>query len=554
MVLHSNRRFVGFLFCISTGRHHFPCLGPFIKIFQFSTHIVPSNSALSPNENHILNELAELLPISHHNTASNLYKESNSAKLVEQSRDIGQFLLPEEKLRGVFLRKLKGKTKVEQALSNVPVDLNLHVFAEVVNRGNLSGESMVMFFNWAIKQPMFPKEIDSYNIIFKALGRRKFFESMMRSLNDMKDKCISPNLDTLSILMDSFIRARRVYKAIQLFGNLEEFGFACDSESLDVLLQCLCQRGHVGAATLFLNSMEGKMQLNIITYNIVIGGWSKLGKVNEIEKILKAMMTAGFNPDCLTFSYLIEGLGRADRVDDAVNIFDNMKDKGCIPNSTAYNAMIFNFISIGDFDGGMKYYKALLSSNCEPDMETFIRLISAFLKHRKVADALEMFDEMISRGFIPSTGTITSFIEPLCSYGPPYAAMMIYKKSRKIGCKVSISAYKLLLMRLSRFGKCGMVLNLWHDMQENRYSSDTEVYEYIINGLCNNGQLENAVLVMEEALQKGFCPNKLIYSKLKNKLLDSNKVERAYRLYLKMKKARQLDNARKYWRHSGWHF
>jgi len=91
-------------------------------------------------------------------------------------------------------------------------------------------------------------------------------------------------------------------------------------------------------------------------------------------------------------------------------------------------------------------------------------------------------------------------------------------------------------------------------MQECGYSSDLEVYEYIICGLCNVGQLENAVLVMEEALGKGFCPSRLVYSKLSNKLLATKKTEMAYKLFLKIKHARSLENARNYWRSNGWHF
>jgi pentatricopeptide repeat protein len=181
-------------------------------------------------------------------------------------------------------------------------------------------------------------------------------------------------------------------------------------------------------------------------------------------------------------------------------------------------------------------------------------MISGLIKASKVADALEMFDEMLDRGMVTKTGTVTSFIEPLCSFGPPHAAMVIYTKARKVGCKISLSAYKLLLMRLSRFGKCGMMLKIWDEMQESGYSSDMEVYEYLISGLCNIGQFENAVLVMEESMRKGFCPSRFICSKLNNKLLASNKVERAYRLFLKIKHARHSENARRCWRSNGWHF
>ena len=95
---------------------------------------------------------------------------------------------------------------------------------------------------------------------------------------------------------------------------------------------------------------------------------------------------------------------------------------------------------------------------------------------------------------------------------------------------------------------------MWEDLQGCGYSSDLEVYEYIISGLCNIGHLENAVLVMEECLQKGFCPSRLVYSKLSNRLLASDKAERAYKLFLKIKYARSCENVRRYWRANGWHF
>ncbi|XP_058187913.1 putative pentatricopeptide repeat-containing protein At5g43820 [Rhododendron vialii] len=528
--------------------------------FRFSTFNLlpnPSNNefqnppTIQPpiDESHVLNHLSDLLPIRRSATVPEQFTYEQL-----EVRAVDGFLTPEEKLRGVFLQKLIGKTAIERALSNTHVELSVDIVAKVVNRGNLGGEAMIMFFNWATKQPTIAEGIDCYHVILKALGRRKFFDHMVGVLHDMKMEGTRPVSDTWEIVMDSYVRARRVSKAIQMFGQLEEFGSRCDTESLNVLLRCLCRRSHVGAANSFLNKIEGKIPFNSITYNILISGWSKFGRIGEMETSLRAMMEDGFDPDCLTFSYLIEGLGRAGRIEDAVEIFDSMKERGREPDARVYNAMISNFISVGDFDEGIKYYECMLRNNCEPSMDTYTRLIAAFLKARRVANAIEMFDAMLCRGLIPTSGTVTSFIEPLCSYGPPHAALMIYEKARKVGCRVSLTAYKLLLMRLSRFGRCGMLLNVWDEMQKSGYPSDVEVYEHVINGLCNVGQLENAILVMEESVRKGFCPSRLIYSKLSNKLLSSNKVDMAYKLFLKIRVARRSENARRLWRAKGWHF
>lgn len=561
------RRLPRFSLLLYRTRYHFPYL-PFISPSNpLSTVALPSDSpntepSISPinkssdlDERRVLDELSDLFQFRRNSTViSNLYSESHIPVERGESRAVDEFLLPEEKLRGVFLQKLNGKTAIENALSSVDVDLCLDVVAKVLNRGNLGGEDMVMFFNWAKNQPEIDNDVSSYNIIVKALGRRNFFKFMVIILQEMVKQGVDPNLETMAIVMDSFVRARQIRRAVEMFEKLEEIGLRRDADSLNLLLQCLCRRSHVGAAVSLFNQMSGKMELNCMTYNIVLSGWSKYGRISEMERILELMVSKGLNPDCLTYSYLIEGLGRSGRIDDAVEIFDHMKEKGCAPNTRVYNAMISNFISVGSFDECMRYYKGLLSDNCEPDLDTYTKLIGAFLKARKVADAIELLEEMLDRGVVPTTGMVTSFLEPLCSFGPPHAAMMIYKKVRKSGCKVSFQAYKLLLMRLSRFGKCGMLLKVWDDMQESGHACDMEVYEYVINGLCNIGHLENAVLVMEEALRKGFCPSRMIYSKLNNKLLASDQVEKAYKLFLKIRVARQNDNARRYWRSNGWHF
>ncbi|XP_076896813.1 pentatricopeptide repeat-containing protein At3g61360-like [Bidens hawaiensis] len=515
--------------------------------FRYTTQIFRSLSTQTCDltkpidEHHVLDQLSVLLPIRHQTTPS-----------LAQTQQL-LLLSPEDKLRGVFIQKLNGTNAVKRALTAASVDLevNSNLIARVINRGNIDGGSMVMLFDWAVEHnKMLFHNVDTYNLLLKALGRRKYFDVMHNVLTDMRIKGLNPDNQTLFIFIDSFLKGKRVSKALRMFGEWE-----CDLDSLKVMLRCLCHRSYVSAASTLLNKMKGKVECDGEAYNIVICGWARFGRVSEIEKVLKEMVEDGFEADSLTFSYALEGLGRNGQIDDAVKMFESLKERElCVLNAAVYNAMIFNFISVGDIDECLKYYDAMLRNGCEPNVDTYVSIISAFLKARRVADALEMFDEMLGRGIMPTTGTVTSFIESLCSYGPPHAAMMIYKKAKDAKCTISVNAYKILLMRLSRFGKCGMLLNLWDEMEQSGYVSDVEVYEHIINGLCNNGQLEDAVVIMEECLKKGFCPSRLISAKLNNKLLDSNKVEMAYKLFLKVKKSRHGENARRFWRAKGWHF
>ncbi|XP_047941030.1 putative pentatricopeptide repeat-containing protein At5g43820 [Salvia hispanica] len=538
---------------------------------QLVVNTTKINSSTS-SECRILNQLCDIFPISIRSPsdvdsscnqldvrAADDFSIRSPSEVDSSCSQLGiraadDFLPPEDKLRGVFLQKLPSKVAIHSALSGVGVELNDEVFSKVVNMGDLSGEAMLVFFNWAIEQPNLSKGVGAFHIVLKALGRRKSFVHMMEIVKDMGNRGVTVNSETLFIVMDSYLRAHRVSKATTIFGELEKYGLECNMETLRVALSCLSQRSHVGTACLLFNRMREKVQCDGSMYNIIIGGWSKLGKVTEVEKFLKLMVDDGVEPNCVTHSYVIEGFGRAGRFDDAIRIFNFLEEKGSRLSSEVYDAMIFNCIANHDISGALKFHEGMVHDGFEPSVDTYVRIILYFLKRRRVSDAIELLDVMLGRGVIPSTGALTEILKPLCSYGPPYAALMVYNKARKAGCRVSMTGYKLLLMRLSRFGKCGMLLKMWEEMQESGYGCDMQVYEYLINGLCNTGRLESAVLVMEECISKGLFPSKIISSKLYNRLMDSNKVDVAYKLFLKLRNARLNENAQRYWRAKGWHF
>uniref|UniRef100_A0ACD5ZUH0 Uncharacterized protein n=1 Tax=Avena sativa TaxID=4498 RepID=A0ACD5ZUH0_AVESA len=472
-------------------------------------------------------------------------------------------LSPADRLCGIFLQKPAGRDALHRALSSTGLDgtaaLSPEVLSDAVSRGNLSGAAIIDLFDWATSNAKLPPSLDTCNIVIRALGRRKFFTFLENALEIMRRKGIIPDLTTLGIIIDSLVAARQVSKAVQLLKS-DQFGVGigqtCDrKEAFSLLINCLCQRSHVGVASSLIQAARGdSFVLDKHVYNDVMGGWARFGKVGKLEYFWAMMLEDGLVPDEVSHCHLIEALGRAGQAEEAVRVFEKMVQEGFGPTTMAYNALVSNFISLGDLDRSMSYYKEMVDKNCPPNSDTYCNMIRALLRARRVADALQIFDDMFAQGVLPNTGVITSFIEPLCTFGPPHAALMIYKKSRKAGCTISLKAYKLLLERLARFGKSGVVLKIWEEMQECGHPSDKEIYEFIVDGLCNVGKVDAAVSVVEESLRKGFCLGRVVYSKLNNRLLEMDKVETAYNLSKKIKHGRTLANSCNYCRANGWHF
>ncbi|XP_057871037.1 putative pentatricopeptide repeat-containing protein At5g43820 [Cryptomeria japonica] len=459
-----------------------------------------------------------------------------------------------EKICGVFLQKLKGKAAVEAAFAQTGVILTSETIERVVKRASLSGQALLTFFRWAGKQPNCQHNLNSYNDMLSGLGRRKYFDQMEGVLHQMNTQGPSPTFKTIDIVMTRYIKGNRIAEAVKTFDRMEEFGLMADTAVLNTLLHRLCQDNHTGSAHCLLNKMRKKIRPDNITYSIIIGGWAKQGRIKEIYRTLKDMSELNLKPDCITYNYVLEGLFRAGRNIAAVKLLKNMSVKGCSPTTTTYNTVIKHLCLGGSLNEGLTYYNEMLAKGCKPNNTTYSLLIRFLIKARRVAESLEFFNLMLEGGVIPEVGTVNSFIEPLCKFGPPDAALQFYKQMKLVGCDPNSKTYKLLLMRLGRFGFWDQMMKLWHEMEESGWTSDVEVYTYIVNGFCNGRKLDEAAYFMGEALSKGFCPGRIICSKLIHKLIRARKAEVAYNIFRKLKDARRNDKIKRIQRSRGWQY
>ena len=53
--------------------------------------------------------------------------------------------------------------------------------------------------------------------------------------------------------------------------------------------------------------------------------------------MLNDMIEQGMKPDCITYNYVLDGLCRVGRIKDATGILDNMVGRGCMVTVCARN-------------------------------------------------------------------------------------------------------------------------------------------------------------------------------------------------------------------------
>ena len=111
----------------------------------------------------------------------------------------------------MFVQKLIGTAAVKQALTAAASDIvsDSSVVSKVLNRGGLDGEAIVTVFEWAVESGKISGGVESYNAVFKALCRRRFFDKMRFLLGEMRGKGVRRDYVTLEIFVDSYINSEK---------------------------------------------------------------------------------------------------------------------------------------------------------------------------------------------------------------------------------------------------------------------------------------------------------------------------------------------------------
>lgn len=189
-----------------------------------------------------------------------------------------------------FLRRCysSSKTKISSLLTNsckvtttIPQD-SVYNIKEVTRldkflgkdckEGNINLDEVCYFFCLMIHmQPKPP--ISSFNWLFGALAKKKFYEDVILLYKRVGSIGLLPDFITLNILINYFCNMGRVCDGFVVFGGILRWGFRSNVVTLTSLINRLCLENRSLEATRLYKKMAVFGVLpNEITYGTLING------------------------------------------------------------------------------------------------------------------------------------------------------------------------------------------------------------------------------------------------------------------------------------------
>ncbi|CAH9115471.1 unnamed protein product [Cuscuta epithymum] len=305
---------------------------------------------------------------------------------------------------------------------------------------------------WKFKRLVPQFDTHSFNALLRALCQEKSMADARNVYRSLK-KDFKPDLQTFNTLLSGW---KSIEDAEVFFSEMRDYNVEPDIVSYNCLVDVYCKGREVEKAFEVLKEMRNKdIDPDVITYTSLIGGLGLVGQPDKAKKLLTEMREYGCYPDVAAYNATIRNFCIAKRIGEAHNIVEDMVKKGLNPNATTYNLFLRSFYSENDLKHSWSLYMRMKETGCLPNTQSCMFLIRLMRRHEKTDMALQLWNDMVEKGFGSFTLVSDVLFDLLCDLGMLREAERCFLEMMEMGYKPSNVVFKRIkvLMELANRGE-----------------------------------------------------------------------------------------------------
>ncbi|TYI62240.1 hypothetical protein E1A91_D10G231100v1 [Gossypium mustelinum] len=192
-------------------------------------------------------------------------------------------------------------------------------------------------------------DVTSFSIVLHVYSRAHKPELTLDKLKYMKEKGICPSVVTYTSVIKCLCSCGRLEEAEKVLGEMVSNGISPTAATYNCFFKEYRGRKDVnGALNLYRKMKEDKLcDLSLHTYNILLGMFMKLDRIDVVKEIWNDVKGSTPGPDLDSYTLLVNGFCEKEKWIDACQLFVEMIEKGLLPQKVTFETL----------------YKGLIQSN-----------------------------------------------------------------------------------------------------------------------------------------------------------------------------------------------
>ncbi|KAL6549146.1 hypothetical protein OROHE_008991 [Orobanche hederae] len=405
---------------------------------------------------------------------------------------------------------------IEEELEDLHFHFTPDLVVEILRNCGPNIGTALKFFSWVGKQSGYSHNQQSYSIAIKIAGQGKNFKEMRNLFYEMSRRCCSLTSDTWTIMIMQYGRTgltdialnnfremklsgckptkstysslitslcgkkgRKVDRAIQIYQEMVQLGFAPDRELVETYIGCLCEVNKLSDAKNCIESLH-KFGFSIpLSYSLYFRALCRAGKLEDALSLMDGIGSERNILDQYTYGSLIHCLLRKGLLEEALAKMKYMEKLGTHPTVHVYTSLMIHFLKEKETNRALETLEEMKKRGCQPTIVTYSALICGYVRLGKVSDAWNVFHRLKKNGPSPDFKTYSMFIDCLCKIGKSEEAFKLISEMLQDGIIPSTINFRNIIYGLNREGKPNLarvVLEKKLDLKRRRKISSPAIY------------------------------------------------------------------------------
>ncbi|XP_010549633.1 PREDICTED: pentatricopeptide repeat-containing protein At5g18390, mitochondrial [Tarenaya hassleriana] len=364
----------------------------------------------------------------------------------------------------------------------------------VLRAPSRSANDSIRFFNWARSNPSYTPTSMEFEEFAKTLASHQKYESMWKTLKQMKDLSLAISGETLCFIIEQYGKHGHVDQAVELFNRVPKtLGCEQTVEVYNALLHALCDvKMFHGAYALIRRMVRKGVKPDKRTYAILVNGWCSAGKMREAQEFLDEMSRKGFNPPARGRDLLIEGLLNAGYLESAKEMVKKMTKGGFVPDIETFNSLIEAVSNSGEVEFCIEMYYTACKLGLCMDINTYKILIPAASKIGNIEEAFRLLNNCVEDGHKPFPSLYAPIIKGMCRKGMFDDAFSFFSDMKVKAHPPNRPVYTMVITMCGRGGRYVDAANYLVEMTEVGLVPISRCFDMVTDGLKTVGKYDLA--------------------------------------------------------------
>lgn len=347
----------------------------------------------------------------------------------------------------------------------------------------------------------------------------------------LRSNGLRPDNYTYPLLLKSCSRLLWIWMGHELLGHVYQLGFDSDIFVHNATIHMLVSCGELDVAhKVFAESCVR----DLVSWNSLINGYVRSGKVHEALRIYREMETGRIEPDEVTMIGVISSCAQLEDLNLGREFHRCIEEKGLNLTIPLANALMDMYVKCGNLEaaeglfdkmekrtvvswttmvvgyakfGFLDIAKSLFDEMPQKDVVPWNAMIGGYVQANRSKEALALFHKMQAMNVKPNEVTMVSCLSACSQLGALDVGIWVHRYIEKHKLSVNVTLGTALVDMYAKCGNVAKALQVFNEMP----GRNSLTWTSIIGGLATHGNAHDAISHFSQMIDHGLVPDEVTF-------------------------------------------